>query len=90
MVVVVYSGFLHGPNYGEHTLKYKNDLELDERQQRRSIAWCGRCGNISVDGINFERIDAESLQCLACGAVSPHFEYLRRSSLIKEGIPLKG
>lgn len=55
--------------------------EIVELQQRLSIAWCGQCGNISVDGINFERVTKDALQCLACGAVSQHFEYIRRSAL---------
>jgi hypothetical protein len=76
VVVVVCAGFLYGANNWKHTLKD----ELDELQQRRSIAWCGRCGNISVDGINFTRVEG-GLECAGCGAVSPHFEYIRRSSL---------
>lgn len=54
--------------------------------QRRSIAWCGKCGNVSVDGINFSRVDG-GLQCAACGAVSEHFEYWRRSAIAEAMAP---
>lgn len=39
------------------------------------IAYCP-CGNLSVDGLNFERIDNGSLQCASCGACSFGFEYM--------------
>lgn len=45
--------------------------------QRESIAWCGECGNVSVDGINFaEAGERGYLRCAACGSVGP-FEYRR-------------
>jgi hypothetical protein len=47
---------------------------------RQSIAYCP-CGNISVDGINFKRVEdaaVPSLQCGACGATSSEFEYVPR------------
>lgn len=50
---------------------------------RRSIAYCG-CGNISVDGLNFTRVEdagIPTLQCARCGATSSEFEYLNRSEV---------
>lgn len=50
---------------------------------RRSIAYC-ECGNISVDGLNFKRVEdaaIPTLQCARCGAISSEFEYLNCSKV---------
>lgn len=45
---------------------------------RDEIAWCGNCGNISVDGFNFAEADEGMLKCLNCGAVG-NFRFIRCS-----------
>jgi hypothetical protein len=48
---------------------------------KRTIAYCPCCGNVSVDGINFKRVEdaaIPTLQCAACGATSSDFEYVPR------------
>jgi hypothetical protein len=50
---------------------------------RHSIAYCP-CGNVSVDGLNFQRVEGAgipTLQCARCGATSTEFEYLNRSEV---------
>ena len=47
-----------------------------EQTERKQIAWCGTCGSISVDGLNFGRVNLTHpypgwLECASCGAVGP-------------------
>lgn len=54
---------------------------MSTKAKKRSIAWCG-CGNLSVDGLNFSRVEdaaVPTLECAACGAVSSDFEFVRLS-----------
>jgi hypothetical protein len=47
-------------------------------QPRRSIAYCN-CGNVSLDGLNFTRLEAAAiriLECGRCGAVSSDFLFV--------------
>jgi hypothetical protein len=47
---------------------------------QKSIAWCS-CGNLSLDGINFKRLEDGGLECAKCGASSPAMEFLQVEDL---------
>lgn len=43
---------------------------------RKTIAWC-KCGNLSLDGLNFKALAGGSLECAKCGAASPAMEFVQ-------------
>lgn len=50
--------------------------------QRKRIAWCGNCGNVSVDGFNFGEGSAPGLlRCAACGTEGP-YAYSQQAALL--------
>lgn len=58
--------------------------------QRKTIAWCGNCGNISIDGINFfDDNDNGYLTCAHCSMHGP-FKYIQEVSIEKEKPPNGG
>lgn len=58
-----------------------------KRKRRTRIAWCGECGNTSVDGVNFGTPNLDEpwiLQCMRCGTKGPWAFY--REAYILHGM----